>query len=138
MKEIPIPRTIPPITAPGKLSSPPITAATNPKINNVSKEFGDNMSFGVTKTPAIAPTPPAKVQPMVRIGPTRIPAKRAISGWNAEARSAKPKFVRWKIMENTIMTNEAPTITNMFNLEKGMEASPITKLLVETGEKMLR
>ena len=110
---------MPPITDPGKLSKPPITAATKPKTKSTSKEFGERMSLGVTKIPANAPAAPAKTQPIVLIGPTLIPAKRAISGWNAEALNESPKSVFWKINEKMIIIMAAPTITIKFNIENG-------------------
>ena len=91
------------------------------------------MSFGVIKTPAIPPATPAKTQPIVLIGPTRIPANRAISGWKAAARSDNPRSVFWKIKEKIIMTIAEPTITKTLRRENGRASPPITKPFVETG-----
>ena len=57
----------PPTTAPGGLSSPPSTAATNPMIRIGSKLFGPRNTDGATSIPASAPIIAASAQPSVSI-----------------------------------------------------------------------
>ena len=83
----------PPTTAPGGLSSPPSTAATNPMISIGSKLFGPRKTDGATRTPASAPVIPARAHPSVSIRPTRTPSSRATSGANAAARILSPTEV---------------------------------------------
>ena len=91
-KDVTRPRKIPPITAPTKLSRPPMTAAIKPEMSNKenSNDSGENDPFPleVNKSPATAPDAPDSAQPRVRTKSTRTPARRAISGAYADARSA--------------------------------------------------
>ena len=72
------PRINAPRTAPGSDSSPPITAAINPKtkskLNSSDSGVSAPVPLTVCKMPAAAPAAPAIAQPSVRIPETRIPA----------------------------------------------------------------
>ena len=108
------PSTSPPITAPTKLSKPPMTAAIKPEIskseNSIDSGENEPLPFDVNKRPATAPAAPDKAQPIVRTRSTLTPARRAISGAKADARRASPIFVFWKMSEKA-MTNSATEMT---------------------------
>ena len=63
--------------------------------------------------PAVAPAAPEIAHPTVRIKSTRIPASREISGAKDDARSDKPRLVRWKIKVSEIINKRTiPRISN--------------------------
>ena len=125
IKAKPTPNTTPPTTAPIKLSSPPITAATKPLTKSRSSEFGERYVVGVTSAPATAPAAPAKAQPIVRTRSTRTPESREISGWKLAARSARPRRVNLKSAAKRRSTTAAPTTIAAFCGEKGIVVWPI-------------
>lgn len=89
-----MPSAKPPITAPSKLSSPPITAAIKPEIskseNSIEAVENEPLPLATRSNPATAPVAPERAQPKVRTASTRTPARRASSGENAAARSESP------------------------------------------------
>src|SRR5947209_5767434 len=122
---------MPPTTAPGGLSRPPSTAATNPPIRTGSKLFGPRNTAGATSTPAIAPTSAASAQPNVNIPPTRTPSNRATSGANADARIRRPSEVARNSSASSTATT---TTTSTMNVSFGVNSRVVPPTLYPWSE----
>ena len=73
--------------------------------------FGSRNTIGATIMPATAPIAAASPQPSASIQPTRIPTRRAESGFCAAARIARPTGVKRKNRNTAASTTSVIPIT---------------------------